>query len=436
MNTKSTTVLRRSLPAASAAAILLLAAAGASARDAARETLTLAPPAPGDLAAAALAAPAEVPEALMPDVPRDPVSFTFPLDPSQPLAARPAPPRAESREYWQQVEAGELGRGVPLYATAPGALVRISPVAVRGELRAPAIDPAGLALIPPSGEALAPGEGMSLLAGAEALRAAGMAFPEGTAAFRIDRALGAGRFELRAPALAETGRRYLVHVLDAGSDLALAIEAGDTAILAGGELTVDAGLTAGEAPVAAGELEGFVSSPDGRLRPVTFERGRDGLWRAAFTVAGATAAPGLWEVHARAAGEHRGLTAVRSVRVPFAVAAPSARLTGAATVIRPAAAKGAGALRIELPVEASAAGRYEARGVVWGTAADGTLRPLAAVHAADWIEPGTAVLALEVPADILGAAGLGAPWELRDLRLHDQGRMGLLHRQAEALAVR
>jgi len=129
-----------------------------------------------------------------------------------------------------------------------------------------------------------------------------------------------------------------------------------------------------------------------------------------------------------AGGEHRGLTAVRSVRVPFAVAAPTARLTGEADVV--SVGEAVVGLRIELLVEVSVAGRYEVRGVLWGTAADGARKPLAAVHAGDWIEPGRAVLAIEVPRDQLGAGDLGAPWELRDLRLLDQGRMGLLHRQA------
>lgn len=157
------------------------------------------------------------------------------------------------------------------------------------------------------------------------------------------------------------------------------------------------------------------------------------ICHADLTVAQAATVPGLWEVHARAAGEHRALTAVRSVRVPFAVAAPTARLTGVAAVT--ATGEGTGGLRIELPLEVAAAGRYEVRGVLWATAPDGTRKPHVAVHAADWLEPGRGVLAIEVPADQLGTGGLGAPWELRDLRLIDQGRMGLLHRQSEALVI-
>lgn len=437
--TTTTTDLRPTtlLAAVSAATILALSASPAAAQktptpDApVRRTLTLLPPAPGDLAApAALADPAYAPPPVTADVPREAVSFTYPLDPDRPLAARPAPYRAESREYWQQVEAAELAGGVPVYTTAPGALVRISPAAPSRDDRATPVDPAALAITTPSGDALPPGAGMNLLADAEALTAAGMAFPEGTAAVRIDPALGAGRFELRAPALAASGGRYLLHVVDSGSDLALTMSAGDTALLAGGALTVDAGLLAGGVPVLADELEGFLTAPDGRLRPVTFEPDPRGSWRADVTVARAAAAPGLWEIHARAATRHRGLTAVRSVRIPFALAAPTARFTGEAVVTE----KPDGALRIDLPVEVSTAGRYEARGVLWATAPDRTRKPLAAVHAARWLDLGHAVLTIEIPADQL-TGPLAAPWELRDLRLIDQGRMGLLHRQAEALLI-
>lgn len=414
------------------AALGLLAGLALAAAAGSAEPSRLAPPVAGDLVTTELAALGEAPPAAVPEVPHESAAFTYRLDPGQPLPSRPEPYRAESREYWQQVSADELARGVPLYTTAPGALVRISPVATPEGARPATVDPARLVLEPPAGEPLEPGRGMDRLAGTDALREAGMGWPRGTAAFRVDPALGAGRFVLRLPEAAKEAR-WRVHVVDDGSDLALTLTAGEATLVAGDELTVASRLLADDAPVAADEIEGFVTAPDGRLWPIVFEPDGAGGWRAATTVASASATPGLWEVHARVAAHHRGLAAVRSVRAPFAVAAPTARFTGDAAVERPV---GEGArLRIELAVATAAAGRYEARGVLCGTAADGTVKPLVAVHAAAWFEPGAGVLTLEVPPDQLAAPDLGPPWELRDLRLLDQGRMGLLHRQAEALTI-
>lgn len=440
----------RALGSAFALAVLVALAPSAAAAGAAPGGLpALLPPAPGDLAPAALAAEAP-PVFAVPPAGRRPVEASWALDHSRALDPAPAPHRAASRGYWQQVEAAELLAGVPLYTTAPGAVVRLSPIrptttATPAAGSATALDPAGLVLTGPDGAVFADGAGMDRLAGAEALAAAGADFPAGSTAFRVRAALGAGRLVLRATALpAAAAPRYLVHVFEPASDLVLALAAGRDAYLAGGTLTVEAALTVGGRPLGAGEAgeaEGWVSAPDGRLWPVAFRPTAAGGWRASVRLdGGGSAVPGPWEAHLNATASRDGLTAVRSVRTAFAVAVPTARLTGEAAV---AAAPGGGGrhgatggdLAIALGVETAVAGRYEIRGTLWGTDAAGALRPLAVAHSAAWLEPGSGTLELRFGGDLLAPSPLGAPYELRDLRLVDQGRMGLLHRQARGLAV-
>ena len=76
-----------------------------------------------------------------------------------------------------------------------------------------------------------------------------------------------------------------------------------------------------------------------------------------------------------------------------------------------------------------------AREVVrFGTARDGSMRPIAAGHAADYLaDDGTLTLAFD--EETLKASGLSAPYQLRALQLTDQGRMSVLHRQADALTI-
>src|SRR5687768_7444513 len=69
---------------------------------------------------------------------RAPVSFSWALDPSDPLST-PDTHVAESRESWQTVEGSELARGVDLALTAPGAMIRVSPAS--GSAR---LDPADI----------------------------------------------------------------------------------------------------------------------------------------------------------------------------------------------------------------------------------------------------------------------------------------------------
>ncbi len=107
----------------------------------------------------------------------------------------------------------------------------------------------------------------------------------------------------------------------------------------------------------------------------------------------------------------------------------AARFSGSVDVDR------AGGLGLRLGVESASASRYEARGVLYATAADGALRPVGIAHAAAWLEAGDGSLELTFDRTLLAESGLGAPFELRDLRLVDQVSMGLLHRQERAMAI-
>ena len=69
-----------------------------------------------------------------------------------------------------------------------------------------------------------------------------------------------------------------------------------------------------------------------------------------------------------------------------------------------------------------AASRYQVSGVVYGSAADGSLQPLAMARSAAWLEPGRASVRLQVDDASLRASGLVRPSELRDLRLTNPGR--------------
>lgn len=397
-------------------ALALAAAAHAQTR------LELLPPADTDLTAATIVA---APPVKTLAVPREPVALGWPLDPNAALAATPEPFLATSREYFVDVTADELRAGVPVYATAPGALVRLNPAApATPELGARlAIEPVALVLTDPAGAVHRAGGGMELVARAPELEASSAPFAPGTSAFRLRSDLGAGTFELRAETLPRGAERYVIHVLDRESPARLELRTGATDYLHGDELVVEARLAAGGRALDARSVEGFVTSPQGRAWPLDF-RARGGVYRATLTLdAVEPPAPGPWQVHVSAHGRLGDAVVLRAGRTAFGCAVPAARLTGAAE-------RAGETLRLE--IEAASAGRYEVRGVLYGTDRDGAPRPAGVAHAAAWLEPGTS--SLELGFDV-GASALAPPWELRDLRLLDQGRMGLLHRQARALVL-
>lgn len=383
----------------------------------------------GDLSAPqVLAPPSMQASAGAPDQSRDAVALSWAAGAD--VAAAPAPFVAHSREYSTQVSADELAAGVSIHTTSPRALVRIQPLGGGGD--APrdklAIHPQSLLLSTANGKAFASGAGMEMLVTADKLNKAEMPFAEGTSAFRLHQDLGSGTFTLKA-ADAHGGTRYLINVVEPDSKLALTMQTDAPHYLHGQQLVVLPELVEqGGTRHAPGKLDGYVTSPGGRTFPIAFKAGPDGRLRAKLTLdADEAPQPGLWEVHASANTRVRGQTVLRSIRLAFGVAMPVARLDGSAAVVNLP-----GSVGVRLGVEVGAPGRYEARGLLYGMLG-GSMKPLGVAHAAQWMEPGRQSLVLQYSAGLL--SGASGPFEVRDLHLLDQGRMGVLQRQQRALSI-
>ncbi len=424
--------MRRFAIALALAPIVLLALAGTPL---AAERVTLLPAAAGDLAGArTLIAPG--PAGVVATAPgaQAPAAVSWPLAADSALALDARPFVAESREHWFRVGAAELAAGVALEISSPGAVVRISPLgaAARADAASWAIDPTALALADRDGRSHPAAEAFSALADEAGLEVAGADFPPGTAAFRIRAELGVGPFTLRAPALAGGRGRYLVHVLEPASARTLALAADRPAYLAGDRLRIEVGLAERGSPLQLSSVLGTVRTPAGTSLPVSFVRSNGGRYRAELALAADfAAAPGaLWEVEVGARGWAAGAPVRRSARTAFAVALPTARLSGA---VAPVA--GRDGVGIAVGIETAAAGRYELRGVLYGTDRQGELVPAAVAHSADWLAVGAGELALAVDGKPLAESGLTAPWEIRDLRLIDSGRLGLLERRLRGARV-
>jgi hypothetical protein len=153
---------------------------------------------------------------------RAPVSFSWKLDPNQALST-PQPHVAQSREYWQTVDAAELDRGVALKMSAPGSLIRISPTQGARALRSD-----DLQISDSQGAA-----NVQSLASAEQLAKAGMDVQAGTVIAKLAPQEGADTYTLRAP---KAEGRYLVHVFEPQSSDVLRAGADRSRALAGSNL--------------------------------------------------------------------------------------------------------------------------------------------------------------------------------------------------------
>ncbi len=409
---------------------LALVAVGAQA-----ETARLLPVADGDLVAPSLGAVSKAGVAVAPGLPgvsREAVTFTFPVGADTALAAAPAPYETRSREYFVEVSAAELRAGATIYTTAPNALVRINPAAseqLRGGAAELAVDPSSLVIRTAAGDQLRAADATRQLVDAEQMKATGVPFAAGTTAFRLSPSVGIGALTVAAPDL-RSDATYAIHVFDVESDAVLSLRAAAMDFFHGQDLRIHAHFEDAAGRFATDQAQGFVTSPSGDAWPVRWTAGEHGLMSASLPLdAVQGAGQGLWELHMAAAGERDGLTVMRNATTAFAVHVPTAALNGDVRVLRQQG------LAIELGVSVAEAGRYEVRGMIFGTDASGALVPFAAAHSANWLnEDGH--LTLGVEADLLRQAGVHAPFEVRDLRLMDQGRMGVLHRQARGLEIR
>ena len=345
-----------------------------------------------------------------------PLAFAWALDPAQPLQA-PGPQAAISRSYWQQVDAAELQRGLELPLSAPDAVIQLSPAPGARALPASSLqvrDPAGRSSVARSVDA-------------RQLQDAGMPVGDGSSMLRTGTTSATGVYRLQS---AQAQGRYVVQVLEPNSPLRLEVQASQTQVLAGGNVQLQARLLEDGASASALRTrrdslggEALLVAPDGRSWPQRLLRTTDGSLRAQVRIpAEASNTQGLWELQVFAQADG----VLRDGKVAFAVARPTARFIGQAM-------PDPSSRQVSLPLQVAAAGRYEARGTLYATAANGQLQPVAQAHAAAWFEgPGRGALVLPFDQAAL-PAGFGAPYELRDLQLQDQSRMAPIESRALAL---
>jgi hypothetical protein len=183
-------------------------------------------------------------------------------------------------------------------------------------------------------------------------------------------------------------------------------------------------------PVLASSLvvEFTLWGPAGRQDGVLLDDGRhddgapgDGVFGALLPLLG----PGSWVARVQARGQAPdGSTVWLGDETLLPVLAPALALGAEA-----AATVTATSLEIALPVTVSGdPDTWHASAEVWGSAADGTLAPVAWISGMVAPEPGSgdSRLGLSLHGGWLDRAGLGLPLELREVRIQDRHTHGVL----------
>ncbi|WP_235580137.1 DUF4785 domain-containing protein [Rhodanobacter sp. Soil772] len=354
-------------------------------------------------------------------VERTPLSVSWPLPHDAALQPQPPPFARSSREYWRDVSASELQQGLKLPLSAPGAIIRLSP----GNATVGKLDPAGVHL-QLGRQSLSANAASSQVADAAALHAAGMDVPAASMVMQLKPELGSGVVTLQVPA---ASGRYVVHVYEPQSPFTVTAKADRDDLLLGRDVHVRVALQEQDRDMPLSSVGGLLRAPDGSSTPLSFRRQADGSFTVDVRPRSIPNTPGLWEVHSFTVGrDDAGNEIRRDTTTVFAAAAPVARFSGLASTAR-AADRG---IDITLGVTARDASRYAVSAVLYGRGADGSMVPAAFAQSAAWLSPGNGQLTLHY--DPASLQGVGAPYELRDLRLQDQPAVGLLERRARAMS--
>lgn len=355
-----------------------------------------------------------------------PVEFAWRLD-GTPLDAIASPYQASSKEYWDRRSADELAKGITLDTVAPGALVRLSPL---DTAQTKALE-AREVILRKDGKSYANGSGMVLLADAEELEKGFAPFSQGTTVFRIDPALGAGRFELVVP---QASGAAIVHVYEPESTTSLELALDRVSYQKGQPMVLRARLVDDESRVRVTQIGGLITAPDGQVYDIRFKAEAGGGFSASLPADFAAAGQmGLYEVETFVTGTTVKGRVLRDARTAFAYTVPSARFHGSARTV--AVKLRDPNVALEVDVEVAAASRYQIHAVLYGTTAGGEKIPVAVAQSAAMLQPGIHALPLTFGPEVLDGAKAGPPWEIRDLRLVNQADMGLQEHRVQALTL-
>jgi hypothetical protein len=346
-----------------------------------------------------------------------PVSAAWKLDGAVLNDGNDSPFVAKSREYWSMATAEKLASGITLHLSAVGAVIRLSPTS-GGQ----AIDLTEVTLLR-NGRSIRVSDAAHSVLNPADVGEGSAPFPEGTAAFRLDNAVGAGDITLQ---ISDAAQDVLVHVFEPNSSVALSLSAKAMNFSSSDSLHFDAAWN-GIASSQASRIGGVITAPNGESRSVTFVRNSTGTFSAdlsaGFSPQGAVA--GLYELHAFATIPDGKGTLLRDAKTAFAIAVPTAKLAGNANVT-----PSRSSLSIALALDVASASRF---------AVDATLylngKAVAQAQSAAWLEAGLGAINVNFPSALFDGQIPSSGLELRDVRLTDQASLSVIERRERALVI-
>ncbi len=343
----------------------------------------------------------------------DYLHFSFPIEQTNKLNASKAF-NALSNEYRMEVSGAQLNKGVVLNSTQSNIAVMIS--SAKGEVGQSAqLDTGLLQLTHPDNAAASL---VKTRASADQLAQVGMF--ANTVALTTNANADFGALTLKTEQALTKGDRYIVQVKEKNSPYNLSVSIPTQSYTEDDKVIARGAMLNGGDAFKAGKTTAQLVAPNGEVSQVSVTvNGTELEFAAAEQANIVSPINGLYELRVQSVASDNGMTIPRNAKVAFALSRDTAQLNTVSMSDKMG-------LSASVRLLAKEAGRFEVRGVLYGTNSRGQLVPVMESHAAQNTSAGADSIKLPFDAAILAKAGVKAPYELRDVRLFDQKQLGLV----------
>ena len=340
--------------------------------------------------------------------------FSQSLAKNSTLSFAEKPYTSTSDEYWLEVSGKQLNSGVALAITKPGALIRLSGKKGKNpaQVESIAIDPEQIEL----------SKGKNKLSNAFSQKvsqqqfATANIFPN-SSAVKLDQNIGRGEFKLKVNQTLNSDERYLVNVKEKGSEHKLTLSIPKQTFVAEQNIMLDMAINNSQGKLTNGKHNAHIKTPSGEMLAVNYKE-VNGKYSIKLPEMDSNENYGkLYELHIASQGNDNGLKVNRNGKVAFAIARPTAKMTGNIAVKLTHA-------MVEL--EIASAGRYEISAIVTGVNKQGKAQQVMLSRSAHYLQPGQQQVNLNFDTQLLKKSQVLPPYQLSELRLVDQSRMALL----------
>jgi hypothetical protein len=346
------------------------------------------------------------------------INFSFALEAEQPLSIQKQAVTTSSNEYYFTVNGSQLNKGIDIYTTAPGALIKISRQGEQGN----ALKGSNLQLHSVN----QPKKNLAQnIIDENALKSTGV-FNNATA-IKLAADVQPGNFKLNYAQALSAKNKYVVHVKEKNSVNKLMISAQKQHFTHGENFSFTAAMMAQGDTLALNTVSAYVTSPSGKKIAVTVDKLVSGVAQISaknFTIdADAIESPinGLYELHLNTTAGVKGQQIHRTGKIAFALAPNTADLN---KLVATNVSANKPLANIGLTVKT--AGRFEVRATLYGHDAQGNLKPIMETHSAQNLTAGEQSIAMLFDKKILKASTFKAPYVVNNVRLYDQTRMSRL----------